>query len=386
MRHTGHLCRYVRSSYSITEPTAAVTPEIRAQVLADAIALKKSVIYYLHPELPVNATDASAKARCYFDRSSAPEVESVENTEIRAPAIVDMAVMKKSAVHYMHPELPVLVTDSFAKARCYFDRPSTPEVESFEDADRAQVIADMISLKKLAADYMHPELNAAVIDPSATTRCYFDRHSADVSTFISHVSVMSAEEVVRARSDTAQSDLEDDVFHDMKNRFTRCCPPKYVVTAGRAYPVKYNTALMHGHPLFKESTLSSQTSLSNLILAQSITLTLQHGILPAFTAWYNQPLQYSMIALLPLNNTRLVRQCPSQAGSLLQVHVQSNNPHSSSSRIITRSNLPIKPRLPPFTSTSFHNTLNPFTSHHHLRFLNYCSSYHPLRGCSVSLS
>jgi hypothetical protein len=46
--------------------------------------------------------------------------------------------------------------------------------------------------------------------------------------------------------------------------------------------------------------LSSQTSLSNPTQAQSITLTLQHGILPAFTAWYNQPLQYSMIALLPL--------------------------------------------------------------------------------------
>jgi hypothetical protein len=242
-----------------------VTPEIRAQVLADAIALKKSVIYYLHPELPVNATDASAKARCYFDRSSAPEVESVENTEIRAPAIVDMAVMKKSAVHYMHPELPVLVTDPFAKARCYFDRPSTPEVESFEDADRAQVIADMISLKKLAADYMHPELNAAVIDPSATTRCYFDRHSADVSTFISHVSVMSAEEVVRTRSDTAQSDLEDDVFHDMKNRFTRCCPPKYVVTAERAYPVKYIVQSYPGTIYYTNPTAWDSPSLHSMV-------------------------------------------------------------------------------------------------------------------------
>jgi len=176
----------------------------------------------MHPEIPVAVTDPSATARCYFDRPSAPEVECVEDAEIRAQVLADMVMMKKAAVDYMHPEIPVVITDPFATARCYFERHSAPEVESFEEAEyRTQVLADMISLKKLAADYMHPELPAAVTDPFATARCYFDRHSADVSTFISHVSVMSTEEVVRARSDTEQFDLEDDVFHDMKNKFTR---------------------------------------------------------------------------------------------------------------------------------------------------------------------
>jgi len=222
---------------SVTDPTAtarchfdrpsapeveSVDAEIRAQVLADAIAFKKFVVDYLHPELPVTVTDPSATARCYFDRPSAPEVECVEDAEIRAEVLADMVMMKKAAVDYMHPEIPVVITDPFATARCYFERHSAPEVESFEEAEyRTQVLADMISLKKLAADYMHPELPAAVTDPFATARCYFDRHSADVSTFISHVSVMSTEEVVRARSDTEQFDLEDDVFHDMKNKFTR---------------------------------------------------------------------------------------------------------------------------------------------------------------------
>jgi hypothetical protein len=62
------------------------------------------------------------------------------------------------------------------------------------------------------------------------------------------------------------------------------------------------------------------------------------------------------------------------------------NPRSSSARNITPSNLPIKPRLPPFTSTSFNNALLPFTPRHHLRFHNYCSSHHLLHGFSVSLS
>jgi hypothetical protein len=45
--------------------------------------------------------------------------------------------------------------------------------------------------------------------------------------------------------------------------------------------------------------LSSQTSSSNPNQAQSIKLTIQHGILLAFRAWCNQPLQYSLIATSP---------------------------------------------------------------------------------------
>jgi hypothetical protein len=196
--------------------------ETRSQILTDAMAMKKSIVDYMHPERSVVVTDPFATARCYFDRPSAPQVESVDEAEYRAQVLADMISLKKLAADYMHPELPVVVTDPFATARCYFDRYSAPEVETVEEAEyRTQVLADMISLKKSAVEYMHPELPAFVTDPCATARCYFDRHSADVSTFMSHVSVRSTKEVARTRSDTEQFDLEDDVFHDMKDRFTR---------------------------------------------------------------------------------------------------------------------------------------------------------------------
>jgi hypothetical protein len=197
--------------------------ESRAQILSDALAMKKLAIDYLHPELPVVVTDPSATARCFFDRASVTDVESMEEAEYRAKVFADVAALKKVARDYMHPECAVVVTDPSATARCYFDRPSAPEVECVEDAEaRAQILSDMAALKKLAKDYMHPELPVTATDPSATARCYFDRPSADVTTFMSHVSVVdTTDEFARARSDTEQFDFEDDVFHDMKDRFTR---------------------------------------------------------------------------------------------------------------------------------------------------------------------
>jgi len=197
--------------------------ESRAQILSDALAMKKLAIDYLHPELPVVVTDPSATARCFFDRASVTDVESMEEAEYRAKVFADVAALKKVARDYMHPECAVVVTDPSATARCYFDRPSAPEVECVEDAEvRAQILSDMAALKKLAKDYMHPELPVTATDPLATARCYFDRPSADVTTFMSHVSVVdTTDEFARARSDTEQFDFEDDVFHDMKDRFTR---------------------------------------------------------------------------------------------------------------------------------------------------------------------
>jgi hypothetical protein len=52
--------------------------------------------------------------------------------------------------------------------------------------------------------------------------------------------------------------------------------------------------LFKSKPSQKLSTSSSQTSSSHPIPAQSITLTLQHGILPALTAWCNQS-PYSIV-------------------------------------------------------------------------------------------
>jgi hypothetical protein len=85
---------------------------------------------YLHPELGVVTSDPTACARCYFDRASAPEQETAEYAEERRMALADAAALKKLAVDYLHPELGVVTSDPTACARCYFDRASAPEQQS----------------------------------------------------------------------------------------------------------------------------------------------------------------------------------------------------------------------------------------------------------------
>eukprot|EP00563_Minutocellus_polymorphus_P021218 CAMPEP_0197733570 /NCGR_PEP_ID=MMETSP1434-20131217/43970_1 /TAXON_ID=265543 /ORGANISM="Minutocellus polymorphus, Strain CCMP3303" /LENGTH=323 /DNA_ID=CAMNT_0043320945 /DNA_START=54 /DNA_END=1025 /DNA_ORIENTATION=- len=151
----------------------------RLRILADAHALKEMARAYLHPEEPVVAPDPTACARCYFDRASAPEQESVEEAEDRATVLADAQALKEQAVWHAHPELPVATTDATATARCYFDRASAPEQESLEEAEyRAAVLADALALKEQAVMYAHSELPVVSSDPTACARCYFDRASA----------------------------------------------------------------------------------------------------------------------------------------------------------------------------------------------------------------
>jgi len=163
-----------------SRPSAPINEESdeRSRILEEARALKKLATDYLHPELPV-ATDAMATARCYFDRPSAVTEEEWEEAEERARIIEEAKSLKKLAVDYLHPELPVVTTDPTATARCYFDRPSAVTEEEWEEAEeRARIIEEAKSLKKLAVDYLHPELPVVTTDPTATARCYYDRPSA----------------------------------------------------------------------------------------------------------------------------------------------------------------------------------------------------------------
>ena len=163
-----------------SRPSAPINEESdeRSRILEEARALKKLATDYLHPELPV-ATDAMATARCYFDRPSAVTEEEWEEAEERARIIEEAKSLKKLAVDYLHPELPVVTTDPTATARCYFDRPSAVTEEEWEEAEeRARIMEETKSLKKLAVDYLHPELPVVTTDPTATARCYYDRPSA----------------------------------------------------------------------------------------------------------------------------------------------------------------------------------------------------------------
>jgi hypothetical protein len=163
----------------------------RNAILADCQKLALMARFYSHPESPVVTTDPCATSRCYFDRPSAPKVESVEAAEFRAQVLTDMTNLKKLVGDYVHPERPVTVSDPITMARCYFDRPCTADVSVEEVEARAEILADMAVLKKLAMAYMHPELPANVTDPSATARCYFDRPSAPTVESVEEAEVRS---------------------------------------------------------------------------------------------------------------------------------------------------------------------------------------------------
>lgn len=153
--------------------------EERAQILRDAVALKAQAVDFLHPELPVVTTDPTATARCFFSRPSAVAQLSLEEMEEREAILVDSKALKQNAIDFMHPERSVGTTDPTATARCYFARFSAVEQESKEDmGERDAVLSDAMALKKLAVDYMHPERSVFTTDPSATARCFFDRPSA----------------------------------------------------------------------------------------------------------------------------------------------------------------------------------------------------------------
>jgi hypothetical protein len=151
----------------------------KAFILEDLKALKKFAIDYMHPEVPVVTTDATARARNFFSRLSGSERESVEESEERIRVLEDAIMLKKFAVDYMHPELPVVTTDPTACARNYFSRPSAPEQESVEEADaRVRIFDDLMQLNRLAVDYAHPELPAVTTDATTCGRNYFTRASA----------------------------------------------------------------------------------------------------------------------------------------------------------------------------------------------------------------
>lgn len=155
----------------------------RTQIIDDMNMLKQFAKHYLHPELPVETSDATVFGRNYFLRHSAPEQESMEEYKIRQQVLEDTNAFHQLAVEYLHPELPVVIYAT-ATGRNYFTRGSGPEYDSLEDAQiRSQVMDDMKSFKALAVNFLHPEL-PVVVYATSTGRNYFTRPDAEV--VISH--------------------------------------------------------------------------------------------------------------------------------------------------------------------------------------------------------
>jgi hypothetical protein len=157
----------------------------REKILNDTRALKKLAVDYLHPELPVTTTDPFSMGRNYFDRVSAPENPDEDLEELEM-ILNDARALKKLAVDYLHPELPVTTTDPFSMGRNYFDRFSAPENPEEDLEELEMILNDARALKKLAVDYLHPEEPVVTTDPSSLGRNYFDRASANAHYYMIH--------------------------------------------------------------------------------------------------------------------------------------------------------------------------------------------------------
>jgi hypothetical protein len=134
-------------------------------------------------------------------------------------------LLKKFAVDYLHPELPVVTTDGTACGRNYFVRASAPEQETEEEAEeRDRVLEEAKLLKKFAVDYLHPEVAIETTDPMACARCFFDRASAKKAhTCISSTSVDPFEPIKDVELDECDLhygvfDWEEDTYFDIRHQ------------------------------------------------------------------------------------------------------------------------------------------------------------------------
>jgi len=170
-------CFFSRYSAPLSDPNELEDEGERQLILADTKNLKELAVWHMHPEKPVESSDATAFGRNYFTRPSAPEYEDDDMEEERELILEEMKQLKTTAEWYMNPEKPVEV-DSTACGRNFFSRPSAPINE--EDGERELILEEMKQLKTTAEWYMHPEA-PVVSDAKACGRNFFTRPSAPVN-------------------------------------------------------------------------------------------------------------------------------------------------------------------------------------------------------------
>ena len=73
--------------------------------MAEAAALKKLAVDYMHPEVGVTSVDGAAFGRNYFNRASAPETETVEVKPEVSPS-VDASALQSLAAAVKGANLP----------------------------------------------------------------------------------------------------------------------------------------------------------------------------------------------------------------------------------------------------------------------------------------
>jgi hypothetical protein len=168
------------SRFSAPDQISRDDAEERALIFMEVELLKRHAEFHLHPEKPVESTDAMACGRNYFTRASAAEYLDADDEKEREQILAESALLKLFATFHLHPEMPVLVSDSMACARNFFSRASAAQQVSFEDAqERAAILEEVGMLKKYADFHLHPEKPVAQQDDfTAFGRNYFSRFSA----------------------------------------------------------------------------------------------------------------------------------------------------------------------------------------------------------------
>jgi hypothetical protein len=258
---------------SAPEQMSAEEAEAYDLFLVDAMHLKKFAVDYLHPELPV-VTEETACARSYFGRASAEEMETMEEAEERAHVLEEMLAFKKWAVDFAHPELPVITSDPTALGRHYFDRVFAEEIESTEEAEeRARIMEDLQLLKQLAVDYAHPELPVVTTDATACGRNYFVRASAPGHTCISSTReedvkiVDDDEEDYFVDGDLEFGEFEEDILMDWKYQVHKILDPSHYSGTVPPSTMKYEHKMQV--PLDKEEEGKLSRSPSSVMLFQA---------------------------------------------------------------------------------------------------------------------
>jgi membrane-bound inhibitor of C-type lysozyme len=146
----------------------------RAEALAEARLLKERATNYFCPEKKV--TVESVGSRCYFERASAPETITKGEADAIVESLSDATLIKKLSADFVHPENQVNTTDAFSFGRNYFTKCSSVPTELKEEVvKRAQFIDEATLLKEHATSYLCPELVVTNTDPSTYGRNYFGR-------------------------------------------------------------------------------------------------------------------------------------------------------------------------------------------------------------------
>jgi hypothetical protein len=157
------------------EPANDATEIDRKDALADAEALKMYAHFHMHPEEPVQTTDAFACERNFFDRPSAPERETQEEAEEHHQILEDARQLENLV--QLQNSGHVLAQDYFHHSDCMDEEDIDYDV-MINEAERKEVIEDVEALKMYAHFHLHPEEPVKTTDAFACERNFFDRPSA----------------------------------------------------------------------------------------------------------------------------------------------------------------------------------------------------------------